>query len=148
MASYLKKFDKSLQERSEFKHRMRHKMSFTNTAWNRNVHNLNTSTGQRKSKQIIKIDSNGVEKTLRQNEYQKPQDSHVAMQTYLSGEQTKKRPPSRGSQRAHSVLDFDWYGNARDIQHLTKTRPETCVDHIRFETSLRNYPANTSFKAP
>ena len=46
------------------------------------------------------------------------------------------------------MLDFDWYGNARDIAHLTKARPETCVDHVRFETNLRNYPTSTNFKAP
>ena len=65
---------------------------------------------------------------------------------FIKGEKNK-RPLSRGSQRAHSVLDFDWYGNARDIEHLTKLRPETSADRLRFETSLRSYPVQTSFKA-
>ena len=77
----------------------------------------------------------------------KPSDSAVALRTYVKNE-IQDRPPSRGSIRSHSVLDFDWYGNARDIQHLTKSRPETSIENVRFATGLRSYPTNTSFKAP
>ena len=133
LTRYLKKFEKTVQNRQEFKHRMRHKMNFTDTSWNDNVYNA--SKGERKNRG--------------QNAFIVPSGSTVNLQTYIKNDQSakKERPPSRGSLRAHSTLDFDWYGNARDIQHLTKTKPETCVDHIRFETSLRNYPSNTSFKA-
>ena len=56
---YYSKFEKSLAERREFKHRMRDKMSFTNTDWNRNCDSLSTTNGNRKSKQVIKV-VNGV----------------------------------------------------------------------------------------
>ena len=37
LTNYYNKFDKSLKERSEFKNRMKDKMSFTNTEWNLNT---------------------------------------------------------------------------------------------------------------
>ena len=50
LEKYYGKFDKSLAERREFKHRMRDKMSFSNTDWNRNVDSLSTTNGHRRSK--------------------------------------------------------------------------------------------------
>ena len=34
------------------------------------------------------------------------------------------------------------------IEHLTKKRPGTTVETLRFEVGLRKYPAQTNFKAP
>ena len=78
----------------------------------------------------------------------RPSDSAVALRTYIKNEDSdkKERPPSRGSQHALSVLDFDWYGNTNDIRHLTVAGPDK-TENLNFVTSLRNYPSNTSFKA-
>ena len=54
---------------------------------------------------------------------------------------------SRGSKRAHTVQDFDFYGNTRDIDHLTKSRRDNSVERLRFEVSLRTYPAKPNFVA-
>ena len=67
---YYKKFDSSLRSRKEFKTRMRDKMSFSNTDWNRNVESLSTATGNRRSKQVIRI-QNGVTLTLKQKPFEK-----------------------------------------------------------------------------
>lgn len=55
---------------------------------------------------------------------------------------------SRGSTRAATVLDFDWYGNSADIDHLTKKRPDTSASRLRFELGLRQYASKNKFKAP
>ncbi len=47
LTNYYNKFEVSLKERSDFKHRMRDKMSFTNTDWNRNCESLATTNGHR-----------------------------------------------------------------------------------------------------
>jgi len=64
---YYKKFDKSLKERQEFKHRLRGKMSFTDNDWN---HNVDTSGArvQRNSKQVM-IQKNGMQQSLRQKDF-------------------------------------------------------------------------------
>ena len=111
LTNYYSKFDVSLKERKEFKHRMRDKMSFTNQDWNRNCELLSTSNGHRKSKQIIRT-KGGIEKLTTKDPY-KPDNLEQTNQTFLKTK--KERPPSRGSTRAHTVLDFDWYGNARDV---------------------------------
>jgi len=64
LKKYYSKFDKSFEERQEYKERMRHMLSFTNSDWNRNVESQGTSHGQRRSKQVVKM-VNGVTQTLR-----------------------------------------------------------------------------------
>ena len=60
-----------------------------------------------------------------------------------------ERPASRGSTRANTVFDFDWYGNTNQINHLVKgSRKEKNVQMVGFETQLRAYAQVTKFKAP
>ena len=54
---------------------------------------------------------------------------------------------SRGSKRAHTVQDFDWYGNTSEINHLINTRNDNSLERLRFEVGLRNYPLKTNFVA-
>ena len=47
----------------------------------------------------------------------------------------EERPASRGSTRANTVFDFDWYGNTAEINHLVKgSRKEKNVQMVDFET--------------
>ena len=91
-------------------------MSFTNTDWNQNCELQGTSDGHRKSKGIIR-ERNGQSKTLKQLDPKKSDNLEQANQTFLKPSK-KERPPSRGSTRSKTVLDFDWYGNARDVSIL------------------------------
>ena len=91
--------------------------SFTNTEWNRNVENPGSSLGHRKSKQTIQLKPGTAFSQLQMNEPYKAANIEQLNQTYLKSTK-KERPPSRGSTRAHSVIDFDWYGNSRDVSIL------------------------------
>ena len=91
-------------------------MSFTNNEWNMNAQG--TGLGHVKSKQVIKV-VNGVKQTLKQLSPRVPDQLRQTNRTFLGSQgpasEKPQRPPSRGSTRAHTVLDFDWYGNARDV---------------------------------
>lgn len=82
LKNYLQKFDLCLQQRKEFKQRMRSKMAFTNSEWNHNVEKESKGTEYRQDRQIIKI-VNGVTHTLKQKEYEKAGDYQVAHKTFI-----------------------------------------------------------------
>ena len=70
LEGYYKRFDKSLQERADFKKRMKGQMTFTSTEWNQNVEKLGASQGNRPNKQVITV-NDGMRKTLKQNKFEK-----------------------------------------------------------------------------
>ena len=118
--NYMKKFDNVIEQRAQYKEKMRKFMQFHDPEKNDNVEtcaldNTNNITSfipsKRKGDQTRNV-------PLKMN---KPTESTIVQSntTFLKKRGSmQERPRSRGSTRANTVMDFDWYGNFNSVSYL------------------------------